>query len=80
MSHLGRGRVPFGKAVAVILVALAAVWVPSAGGQETVTLTYASYGGALKDAETKAFIEPYMKLHPNIKVLYDIIDRAKLIA
>jgi putative spermidine/putrescine transport system substrate-binding protein len=80
MRHVGLGQVHLGKALAVILVALAAVWVPSAGGQEAVTLTYASYGGALKDAEVKAFLEPYMKLHSNIKVLYDIIDRAKLIA
>ena len=57
MRHVGLGQARLGKVLAVILVALAAVWVPSAGGQETVTLTYASYGGALKDAEVKAFIE-----------------------
>src|SRR5262249_60584156 len=70
MSHVGRGRVRLGEALAVILVALAAVWVPSAGGQETVTLTYASYGGAFKDAAGKTFFEPHMKIHPNNKGPY----------
>ncbi|MBV9358631.1 MAG: extracellular solute-binding protein [Chloroflexi bacterium] len=45
---------------------------------QPVTLTYASFGGALQDAEEKAWIEPYMQLHPNVKILYDNVDYAKL--
>ena len=47
----------------------------------TVTITYASYGGALQVAEESAIIKPFEKLHPDIKVLYDpTISYSKLIA
>jgi putative spermidine/putrescine transport system substrate-binding protein len=52
------------------------------GGQvpasATQTITYVSYGGDLQTAETKAWLEPFMKAHPNIKINYDITDYAKL--
>jgi putative spermidine/putrescine transport system substrate-binding protein len=48
-------------------------------GDKKVTITYAGFGGSFGDAETKAYIEPFEKLHPNIKVLYDPgVDFAKL--
>jgi putative spermidine/putrescine transport system substrate-binding protein len=47
---------------------------------EKIKLTYASFGGALQEAEEKAFIEPYEKAHPNIDIVYDIIDYSKLIS
>jgi hypothetical protein len=34
--------------------------------EEAITLTFAGYGGAWQDAATKAFLEPYVKLHPNV--------------
>lgn len=44
-----------------------------------VTLVYAGFGGALAEAETKAYFEPFMADNPNIKVVYDDgVDFAKL--
>jgi putative spermidine/putrescine transport system substrate-binding protein len=39
--------------------------------EEAITLTFAGYGGAWQDAATKAFLEPYVKLHPNVKIVQD---------
>ncbi|MGF7162229.1 putative spermidine/putrescine transport system substrate-binding protein [Rhodoligotrophos appendicifer] len=44
---------------------------------ETV-LTYVSFGGALQKAEQQAWLEPFMKANPDVKIVYDIIDYAKL--
>lgn len=49
----------------------------SGGGKGTVTFT--SYGGAYQKAQTKAWIEPFMKANPDIKVVQDSpTDYAKL--
>ena len=62
-----------------IAVASAIALLPStAAGQSQVTITYVSFGGALQAAEEKAWLQPYMQLHPNVKVLYDNVDYAKL--
>lgn len=45
---------------------------------EDVTITYASYGGALQKAEEPAWLEPFAKANPGVKVAYDITDYAKL--
>jgi putative spermidine/putrescine transport system substrate-binding protein len=64
-----------------VAVVLAVACGGSSSGQQQVTITYASYGGALQKAEELAFIAPYMKLHPNIKIVYDAtMDYSKLIA
>lgn len=49
------------------------------GGAETTTITFASWGGTSQEAQTRAWIEPFMETHPNIKVLQDSPnDYAKL--
>src|SRR5438067_11748002 len=50
----------------------------AAAAQEAVTITYVSFGGALQAAEEKAWLQPYMQLHPNVTILYDNVDYAKL--
>src|SRR5690348_8220617 len=47
--------------------------------EDQVTITFTGSGGALQEAETKYYFEPYMKLHPNIKIQQDSpINYAKL--
>jgi putative spermidine/putrescine transport system substrate-binding protein len=41
------------------------------GSNQPVTLTFLSFGGALLDAEQKAWLEPFQKAHPNIKIVID---------
>lgn len=50
------------------------------GGGESASVTFASNGGALQDAQTRAFLDPYMKENPNVKILQDVgsTDYAKL--
>jgi putative spermidine/putrescine transport system substrate-binding protein len=49
----------------------------SSGGQ--VKLVYAGFGGALGDAEAKAYFQPFEQAHPNVKVVYDDgVDFGKL--
>jgi putative spermidine/putrescine transport system substrate-binding protein len=44
-----------------------------------VTLTWAGFGGALMDAEVKAFFQPYMKANPHVTIITDTpVDYAKL--
>lgn len=51
----------------------------SSGGGKKIKLVYAGFGGALGDAEQKAYFEPFMKDNPNIEVVYDDgVDFAKL--
>lgn len=50
----------------------------AAGLNEKQTITYAGFGGALQEAETKAWFKPFMKEHPNITIQYDTTDYAKL--
>lgn len=86
--HFGHGSRGRGLAVAVTAVALLAVACGGSGSaantanggtEKQVTITYAGFGGSFGDAETKAYIEPFEKLHRNVKVLYDpTVDFAKL--
>lgn len=49
----------------------------SGGGE--VTLVYAGFGGDFGKAEESAYIQPYMKEHPNVKIVYDdTVDFAKM--
>lgn len=49
------------------------------GGGGSTTLVYAGFGGALGEAETAAYFEPFMEANPDIDVVYDDgVDFAKL--
>ena len=49
----------------------------ASGGQ--VTLVYAGFGGDFGAAEESAWLKPYMKAHPNVKIVYDdTVDFAKM--
>ncbi|WP_170984496.1 extracellular solute-binding protein [Rhodoligotrophos defluvii] len=63
-------------ASAAIVIGTAAL-VPGAASAETV-LTYVSFGGALQKAEEPAWLKPFMEANPDVKIVYDIIDYAKL--
>lgn len=43
----------------------------SAATAKSVTLTFVSFGGAYQTAQTKAWLEPFQKAHPNIKIVQD---------
>lgn len=40
------------------------------GGGET-TLTFAGWGGTTQEAQTRAWLDPFMEEHPNVKILQD---------
>ncbi len=42
-----------------------------AAEEKSVTLTFVSFGGAYQDAQTKGWVEPFMKANPNIKIVQD---------
>jgi putative spermidine/putrescine transport system substrate-binding protein len=69
-----------GRWYLVLLAAAAlAVWVAPAPAQEKVTLTYASFGGALMEGAKRAFLEPYMKANPHVTIVTDApVDYAKI--
>lgn len=49
------------------------------GGSGKRTIVFVSYGGAYQAAQTKAWIEPFMRAHPDIEVVQDgPTDYAKL--
>jgi putative spermidine/putrescine transport system substrate-binding protein len=75
MRRLGRSLAVL---VAVMAIAAASVGVDGQERQK-VTLTYAGFGGALLEAEKKAFLEPYMKANPHVTIITDTpVDYAKL--
>jgi len=46
---------------------------------KTTTLTYVGWGGSFQDAQMNAWIKPYMKAHPNVKIVQDSpTDYAKI--
>ena len=45
---------------------------------QDVTITYASFGGALQKAEEAAWLKPFMAQNPGVKIVYDTVDYAKL--
>ncbi len=45
---------------------------------EDVTLTFASFGGALQKAEEAGWLQPFMEANPGVKVIYDSVDYAKM--
>ena len=46
---------------------------------EKVTLTFATYGGPYEEGQKKAWLDPYMKLHPNVTIVTDgPVDYAKI--
>jgi putative spermidine/putrescine transport system substrate-binding protein len=74
VSHRFKG----GMCLAAIIAAtLLSVPTTSAVAEET-TLTYAGYGGALQKAEEAGWLNPYMKENPDVKIIYDNVDYAKL--
>jgi putative spermidine/putrescine transport system substrate-binding protein len=58
-------------------LAVAAPWLLGAGdgiadaGKSKETFTFVSWGGAYQDAQTKAWINPYMKANPGVKIIQD---------
>jgi putative spermidine/putrescine transport system substrate-binding protein len=52
---------------------------PGGGGGAPVTLTFVSYGGAYQDAQSKGWIDPYMKANSNVTIVQDQpVDYAKI--
>lgn len=51
---------------------------PRAATAEDVTITFASYGGALQKAEEAGWLKPFMAANPSVKIVYDTEDYAKL--
>jgi putative spermidine/putrescine transport system substrate-binding protein len=41
------------------------------GGADQVTFSFVSWGGTFQEAQTKAWIDPYMAENPNIKIVQD---------
>jgi putative spermidine/putrescine transport system substrate-binding protein len=41
------------------------------GDEEEVTLVFVSWGGTFQEAQTKAWLEPYMDEHPNVTIIQD---------
>ena len=74
VSHRLSGGICFAPMIAA---ALLSVPLTSAVAEQT-TLTYAGYGGALQKAEEAGWLNPYMKENPDIKIIYDNVDYAKL--
>lgn len=51
----------------------------ASSGGEKVTLTFVSTGGGYQDAQTKAWLLPYMKAHPNVTIVQDsLLDYSKI--
>lgn len=67
-------------AVALVIAATAAACgSESASGSGKTRIVYAGFGGALGEAETAAWFEPFMEENPDIEVVYDDgVDFAKL--
>lgn len=71
----------WGRAFAVVLVLVLALGIVAGcgdegegeetGTEEEVTIVFASYGGTFQEAQTKAWIEPFMAANPNITVIQD---------
>jgi putative spermidine/putrescine transport system substrate-binding protein len=72
----------FGYTAVVTLVAVACTGGADTGGgdgDEEVTLTFVSFGGAYQEAQTKGWLEPFMAEHPNITIVQEEpTDYAKL--
>lgn len=58
-------------AVALLVAATAACDDNGPEDDAPVTLTFVSYGGAYQEAQTKAWLEPYMAEHPNVTIEQD---------
>ncbi len=43
----------------------------AAGAASAIDLTFVSWGGAYQDSQRKAYVEPYMAEHPDVKVVWD---------
>lgn len=57
--------------IACLALVAGAGWTAAAAAQDPVTITFTGSGGVLQDIESKYFLDPFMKLHPEIKVLQD---------
>src|SRR6266481_5805398 len=55
-----------------------APWLLRSAAAEDVTITYASFGGALQKQEEAAWLKPFMNQNPGAKIVYDSVDYAKL--
>src|ERR1700758_840471 len=75
-------RIARRSACAVVLsiagLSLAPWLLATRAAAEDVTITYASFGGALQKAEEAAWLKPFMAQNPGVKIVYDTVDYAKL--
>lgn len=65
-------------ALALAVSGVAAALNVSGASAEQQILTYVSFGGALQRAEEAAWLRPFEKEHPDVKIVYDTIDYAKV--
>src|SRR5262249_35156311 len=79
-QHQGERAMKIRYAAVLIGCVSAGLAGPSAlKAEDQITITFTGSGGALQEAETKYYFEPYLKLQPNIKIQQDSpINYAKL--
>jgi putative spermidine/putrescine transport system substrate-binding protein len=77
---LKRGAVAgAGLVVAPGLIAACGEESGGAAAAKEVTLTFVSWGGTYQEAQRKAWLEPYMKANPHVKIVEDQpVDYAKI--
>lgn len=67
------------RSISLAVLALVAAACGGDAGGEQATLTFVSYGGAYQEAQTKAWLEPFMEANPNITIVQEEpTDYAKL--
>ena len=66
-------RVGVALALTLSLVSIGAVAIGSAWGAQraSTTITFTAWGGTSQDAETEAWLKPFMASHPTIKIKQD---------
>ena len=66
------------RVLAIVGLILAPWLLRTEAAADEVTITYASFGGALQKAEEAAWLKPFMEQNPGVKIVYDNVDYAKL--
>lgn len=74
-----RGWRMFSLLLAVMALVAASCGDDGGGGEGEATITFVSYGGAYQEAQTKAWLEPFMEANSDITIVQEEpIDYAKL--
>lgn len=70
---MGRYRVPLAGALlaATVFAGTSATSATAGSDPEPVTFTYTSWGGAWQEAQTVAWIDPYMEANPHVTIVQD---------